>query len=47
MKKHVRQWWAAHDTPEFGDSIIAGTMRRMHEMTKRKRFPVCDYYTVG
>ena len=47
MKNHVRRWWAAHDTPEFGHSIIAGTMRRMHELAKRKGFPVCDHYTVG
>ena len=25
MKKHVRQWWAVHDTPEFGHFIVTGT----------------------
>ena len=47
MKNFVRRWWKEHDTPEFGRSIIAGTMRRMHTVAKRGGMPICDYYTVG
>ena len=47
MKNWVRKWWREHDTPEFGHSIIAGTMRRMHKLAKLKGMPVCDYYQVG
>ena len=47
MKRFVRRWWVEHDTPEFGHSIVAGTMRRMHKVAKRKGMPICDYYTVG
>ena len=47
MKKFVRRWWAEHDTPEFGHSIVAGTMRRMQECAKLNGLPVCDYYTVS
>ena len=42
-----RLWCGAHNTPEFGRSIIAGTMRRMHQVAKRKGMPICDYYVVG
>ena len=44
MKNFVRRWWKSHDTPEFGRSIVAGTMRRMHMVSKRKGMPICDYY---
>ena len=47
MKNFVRWWWKSHDTPEFGRSIVAGTMRRMHMVSKRKGMPICDYYMVG
>ena len=47
MKRFVRRWWAEHDTPEFGHSIISGTMHRMHQVAKRNGMPICDYYTVG
>ena len=47
MKRFVRRWWVEHDTPEFGHSIIAGTMHRMHKVAKRDGMPICDYYTVG
>ena len=46
MKNHVRRW-VAHDTPEFGRSIVDGTMRRMQQVAKRKGMPICDYYTLG
>ena len=44
MKNFVRRWWKSHDTPEFGRSIVAGTIRRMHMVSKRKGMPICDYY---
>ena len=47
MKKFVRRWWAEHDTPEFGHSIVAGTMRRMQKCANLNGLPVCDYYTVS
>ena len=47
MKNWMRKWWREHDTEEFGHSIIAGTMRRMHKCSKLKGMPVCDYYTVS
>ena len=47
MTRFVRRWWVEHDTPEFGHSIISGTMHRMHEVAKRNGMPVCDYYKVG
>ena len=39
--------WETSTTDEFGHSIIAGTMRRMHKCAKLKGYPVCDYYTVS
>ena len=47
MKRWMRKLWREHDTEEFGHSIIAGTMRRMHKLAKLKGMPVCDYYTIG
>ena len=47
IKNHVRRWWEAHDNPAIGRCIIAGTIRRMHQVSKRKGMPVCDYYSVG
>ena len=47
MKNFIKRWWVHNDTPEFGCSIIAGTMHRMHQLAKRKGMPVCDYYGVG
>ena len=47
MKNFVRRWWKSHDTPEFGRSIIAGSMRHMHMVSKRKGMPICDYYVAG
>ena len=34
----------SHDTPEFSRIIVAGTMRRMYMVSKRKGMPICDYY---
>ena len=47
MKNFVWRWLKSHDTPEFGRSIFAGTMRRMHMVSKRKGMPICDYYVAG
>ena len=47
MKNFVRRWWKEHSNPEFCHSIVAGTMRRMHQMAKRKGLPVCSYYKVS
>ena len=47
MKNLIRKWWREHDTDDFGHSIIAGTMRRMHKCSKLKGYSVCDYYTVS
>ena len=44
MKNFVRRWWKSHDTPEFGRSIVAGTMRHMHMVSKRKGMPIFDCY---
>ena len=30
--------------PEFQRSIVAGTIRRMHMVSKRKDMPIGDYY---
>jgi hypothetical protein len=35
-----------HDTPEFGRSIIRGTMLRMQKLSKAKGFPINSYYKV-
>ena len=32
---------------EFGHSIIAENMCRMHKCAKLKGYSVCDYYTVS
>ena len=34
----------SHDTPEFGRSIVAGTMRRMHMVSKRNGMPIFYCY---
>ena len=47
MKNFVRRWWKSHDTPEFERSIVAGTMRSIHIVSKRKGMPICDFYVAG
>ena len=47
MKNFVRRWWKSHDSPEFERSIVAGTMLRMHMVSKRKSVPIYDYYVSG
>ena len=44
IKNFVRRMQESHDTPEFGRSIVAGTM---HMVSKRKGIPIRDYYVAG
>ena len=46
-KNLIRKLCGEHDIDDFGHSIIAGTMRRMHKGSKMKGYSVCDYYTVS
>ena len=47
MKNFARRWWKSHDIPEFQRSIVAGNMRRIYMISKRKCMPICDYYVSG
>ena len=46
LKNHIRRWFEAHDTPEYGKKVVLGTIQRMKHVADANGMPICGYYKV-